>query len=225
MKKIFGKFLVYIVFPLTIAALVGLSIFTGLLYLDGDKLVKKINEEYQTATGQNSNTKSLRVAKDRLADTLEMYKTEAEANKARITELEAKVSAGETEGYGTITGSILPFVTTTTGLNQYQRVCAQTIDNENVQFCVSVSAIEKDYELLVPNGEYYVFAKIQGDAEAEAYKAYYTEFVECNQKAEDRCSSSLSEKKIPVLVDPAQTVDNVDPADWQELQSSLQTGP
>ena len=140
---------------------------------------------------------------------------EIDAKDNQISDLEDKVESEQKDGFGEIKGSILAFVSEGSEFNRYQRVCAETKDNANKQYCVSVSAIGKTYTLVVPEGEYYVFAQLQDD-KANTAKAYFTEFVQCNQAgAEDNCSEGLRKNKVLVPVASGGSVSNIDPIDWE----------
>ncbi len=89
-------------------------------------------------------------------------------------------------------------------------VCAENISSKK-KYCSNNQIKDqkykygKGYQLLVPAGEYYVFAKTEGID----YYAYYSEFVKCGLLTE--CDSH---KPIKVNVQNEKLTDGIDPIDW-----------
>ncbi len=69
------------------------------------------------------------------------------------------------------------------------------------------------YKLIVPTGDYYVFATIVNGEEPavgyRGYKAYYSEFVKCGLSV-----NCPSHEPIKVTVRAGRTLTGVDPGDW-----------
>jgi len=68
------------------------------------------------------------------------------------------------------------------------------------------------YKLLVPEGTYFVYAKLP----ANEYSAYYSEFVTCGLLA-----SCNDHTPIEITVKANQTTTKVDPQDWYNIQPSM----
>jgi hypothetical protein len=218
--KFTGKVLFYISYPLLIIGVIVL----GVIYIQNRKenndAIKEYRSTYEEYSDAEATRKTVRNAVRDLATLIESKQNEINEKEEEIGELQTKIEKGQQEGYGEITGAILPFVTSQTKLNQYQMVCAETTVNTNKVYCLSVSAVQKQYSLVVPAGEYYVFAKIQGEPSTDplfSYRAYYTKYVECGSTGEANCADSLSQEKIVVKVEPNSKLENVDPVDWQTL--------
>ena len=87
-------------------------------------------------------------------------------------------------------------------------VCAELIADGTLTCTLDLTITDRvgvppSYELTVPPGEYYVFARVN------AAKGYYTEAVPCGLRV-----GCPSHKQIPVLVKPGEVVDGIDPQDW-----------
>lgn len=91
-----------------------------------------------------------------------------------------------------------------------QEVCAETLKGLVVS-CVEIEASDKNtnYELIVPEGTYYVFATTLGEPTTYGIEAYFSDFVTCGQSVD--CTSH---DPIPVKVQVGQTVEDVNPVDW-----------
>jgi hypothetical protein len=225
--RFIGKVLFYISYPLLIVGVVVLSV----IYLQNRKENKDAIKEYESGYEQYSESeatrKTVKNAVRDLVSLIESKQNEINDKEEEIGELQSKIEKGQAEGYGEITGAILPFVTSQTKLNQYQMVCAESTTNQNKMYCVSVSAVQKQYSLIVPNGEYHVFARIQGEPSSDPlfmYKAYFTKYVECGANGEGNCAESLSAEKVLVKVDSSAKLENVDPIDWQTLSVNESEG-
>ena len=213
-----GKALFIILYPVLIVVLIVLLV-TLIQQVNINKEAyaeyEKLYVEFDLQVGKKSDAKEGIV---QIGEFTQALKEAFEQSKGKITELEEQIETEQKDGYGEIKGSILPFVTSGAGFNQYQRVCAESMTNKNVQYCVSVSAIQKDYVLVVPEGEYNVFATIQSDV-VDSGRAYYTKFVECTKGAEgEKCAESLSGEKMLIKVESGGIVENIDPADWSGIE-------
>ncbi|MFN0202420.1 MAG: hypothetical protein ACKVTZ_12915 [Bacteroidia bacterium] len=69
---------------------------------------------------------------------------------------------------------------------------------------------QPNYELKVPEGQYFVFAETEA---APDYRAYFTEFVTCGLSID--CPSH---KKIIVVVSPNMKMNDINPADWYNVE-------
>ncbi len=223
MKKLFWKIVKWfsiITYPVLLSVLIAV----GFLLWQKERQISESLTTYkqmyseQSIPGEPKNdiSSAIKDVKDNIVSNL--YKEISNLN-SEIDSLNGMIESAEKEGYGEIRGSILPFVSNEFGLDQYQRVCAQEVDNLNKQFCVSVSAIKKDYALAVPAGSYYVYAQIQ-NASDDTFKAYYTEFVQCSRSEADNCGAALSDKNLIVNVEPSQVVTQIDPIDWKDSLKS-----
>ncbi|KPJ55143.1 hypothetical protein AMJ47_01340 [Parcubacteria bacterium DG_72] len=90
-------------------------------------------------------------------------------------------------------------------------VCAKNIETKKL-YCTGTHIEDskytygKGYKIRVPIGDYYVYAKLPGQ---EDYEAYYSEFVTCGLKAD-----CLSHDPVKVTVKAGEITENVDPYDW-----------
>ena len=90
-------------------------------------------------------------------------------------------------------------------------VCAKNIETEEL-YCTD-NHIEdakytygKGYKLKVPAGDYYVYAKVPG---REDYEAYYSEFIVCGLE-----TTCLSHDPVKITVKEGKVAENIDPQDW-----------
>jgi cytoskeletal protein RodZ len=96
-------------------------------------------------------------------------------------------------------------------LPEDEEVCAQPVNEPSAKpICINVGKQQTiKYELTVPEGTYYVYAKTE---KLSGYKAYYNEFVKCGLSVD--CPESTHLQQIPVKVTAGAVVENVDPGDW-----------
>lgn len=219
--RYFGKALLIIMYPILIVVMIVLLVVLiqqTQENRDAYAEYEKLHEELSIPVEKKDNAKEgIKQVKEFALAIRDEYLNAQD----KIETLEEQVETEQKDGYGEIRGSILPFVTEKQGLNQYQRVCAESVANRKVQYCVTVSSIQKDYVLVVPEGEYHVFATFADNPEVG--KAYYTEFVECSQGAEgSNCAESLSNEKVNVSVASGGVILNIDPADWK-VESNTET--
>ena len=96
-----------------------------------------------------------------------------------------------------------------------QQVCAESMQTKKT-ICVDVEMAENqpDFSLVVPPGDYYVFAQLRqpvGDFTSR-YRAYFNEFVRCGIQVD--CNEALHQQYIPVHVESGSTVTEIQPHDW-----------
>lgn len=196
---------------------IGVIVLGVMFLIERSNSNKALNEYRSIATEigiEETDPNNVKTGMEKLGEVLKQYRNEANKSAKELEELQ---TADEVEGFGKITGSILPFVTNGSKLSQYQRVCALTVSNENKQYCVTTSATEKGYELVVPEGTYNVYAEIVASADSElaGYRAFYTEFVRCSAEGDSRkCSENQSKEYVDVEVKRGEVKADVDPADW-----------
>lgn len=208
------KLLLLLLYPVVVVLLVAAGIVLFLRTRDINNALEKYNEIYSEYDIQGTPKQNISNAmEDTKSIVGELFESLDESSR-EIEDLKDKVESKQKDGYGEIKGSILAFVSQGESFNRYQRVCAETKENESKQYCVSVSAIGKTYTLVVPQGEYYVFAQLQDDTTNTA-KAYYTDFVKCNQDGNANCEENLSDTKVLVTVESGGVIEGIDPIDWQ----------
>lgn len=217
LMRTFGKALFIILYPILVVVLIVLLVALIQQVNINKEAYAEYEELYTEFELQAGKKADAQQGIAQIGEYTKALKDAFDQSKDRIAELEDQVETEQKDGYGEVKGSILPFVTAGAGFNQYQRVCAESVANTNIQYCVSVSAIQKDYILVVPEGEYNIFATIQSDI-VDSGRAYYTKFVECTKGAEgEKCSESLSQEKIKITVESGGVVENIDPADWSGI--------
>lgn len=120
---------------------------------------------------------------------------------------------------GIIKGSIVPIVISGGTFNKYQFVCAENVLNKSARFCISVSAVSRNFSLVVPAGTYNVYSLNIDDktgALVQEPKAYYTEYVKCTQEKDvSECQDTLSASLVNIEIKADAVVSNVDPIDWK----------
>jgi hypothetical protein len=210
---------VYITYPLVIF---GLVVLGTLLYVEN----RKYNELSATFDQARESLNKANTDKQiTIEDLSAEFKSQTDtiANLRRENEdLKTQVSKLQQEGVATISGRILPFISSNnTNFAQFQRVCAESTANANVQYCRTVSAIQQTFDLYVEPGNYHVYAEIfpqPKDTNASLFgvKTYFTEYVKCVQ---DKNASECSQDKLtkPVIVAaPAGSINqNINPIDWR----------
>ncbi|MCA9381094.1 hypothetical protein KC678_02420 [Candidatus Dojkabacteria bacterium] len=209
------KFILILLYPVIVVLLITVSILLFVKTRDINSALNTYQDIYQENDIQGDREQNVKSAMSDLKDIVNGQFEVINSKDSEISDLEDKVESEQKDGYGEVKGSILAFVTEGSSINSYQRVCAESKENTNKQYCVSASAIGKTYTLVVPEGEYYVFAQLQGDSVNTA-RAYYTEYVQCNQAgAEDNCSEGLRNNKVLVSVASGGSVSDIDPIDWE----------
>jgi hypothetical protein len=218
MKRLFRSFLKFVIillYPVVVVLLIAVSVVLFLRMRDIDSAMNTYDDIYEDFDIKGSRQGSISNAMDDMYEIVDDLYGEIESREETIADLNTNIENEKKNGYGEIQGSILAFVTEGRSLGSYQRVCAETVENPDKQYCVSVSAIQKQYSLVVPEGQYYVSAQLQS-ADQSASKAYYTEFVQCiGDETQSNCNANLSNNNVLVEVTSSETVQNVDPIDWQ----------
>lgn len=209
MKALLGKvlkFLFILTYPLLVIGLIALGTLLFIRTREFNEL-NKGNPQQQIIELQGD------VAE--LNQQISLKNTEISALKSSIEDL-------QTTGRGTVAGKIFPFVAAgASDFNQYQRVCAESTTNKNVQFCVTVSAIEQTYSINLPVGTYNVYAELfptpAADSPFAAYRAYYTQYVSCvREKGANQCDESKLGAAVNIEVKAGDSVVNVDPINWKK---------
>jgi hypothetical protein len=115
---------------------------------------------------------------------------------------------------GTISGNVgYP-----AGTAPAQTVCAVSVSNSSLKYCVDFPGGNSlAYTLSVPAGTYYVYASLktaQGDF-TTSYKAYYNKYVTC--QTEGNCAMGLHTQYVPVAVTAGGSSTGINPTDWYAL--------
>lgn len=127
----------------------------------------------------------------------------------------------QVNGYATISGKILPFVSGgVADFSQYQMVCAESTTNSSVQVCRTVSALEQAFTLGVPAGTYHISAQIfptpKSDSPLAGFKAYYTAYIKCVRlQPADKCADQ-AKTPVDLTLKAGDSLSNIDPIDWQK---------
>ncbi len=199
------------------------SIVLAVLLYTKTKELNDINSAYRDTTVLlNSNQEESQVTIDNLQGSFRELNSEVERLKAENAELDTELQRQIKNGYGTIKGSIFPLLVGDSSFSQYQLVCAQSTNNSSTKYCVTVSAYESDFTLVLPSGNYNLMSNIvtSNNSLNLEYTARYTEFVKCvKEKGEANCNKDqLSGKVLTIKVESGQTVNNIDPTDWLKKQ-------
>lgn len=215
------KLVLIILYPVFVVATVSLAVVVFLRTNEINSAKGKY-EEIRNQYIQEQESKS------NLTEAVEQLGVEIKSSNEEVFNLTQQLedSQGVVQGglvkkdYGQITGEILPFVTGGTSISQYQLVCAENVNSTNQIYCVSVSAARKEFNLIAPVGDYYVYAQIQGSNLSENlknYKAYYTEYAKCenNRAANSKeCASTLNNRKAKVIVENGKNTSEINPINW-----------
>jgi hypothetical protein len=220
MKRIgrtFLKLFFYLSYPILIVALI---VSLVLLVVKTQEL-NKVNDTFiQASTELNEENQSKQITIEDLKQEFTNLNDEVAALRSENADLKDSLSQLQLEGYGTISGKIFPVVTTSgTGFSQYQRVCAQSVDNTNIQTCRTVSAIQPTYTLSLPVGTYNVYAELHPqpapDSPLSGTKTYYTQYVKCVQETNEGCDATKQNTPVVLEIGAGDTINNVDPIDWR----------
>lgn len=218
MKKLFGRFFrlfLYITYPVIVVGLIVAVVFAVVQTRELDSL----NATFREATADiNEENENKGVTIENLRQQFNDLNSEVTKLKAENTQLKASLDRMQLEGNGTITGKLVPVITgSTTGISQYQRICAESTTNSNIQVCRTVATIQQGYSLSLPVGTYKVYAEVYPATEETAkLKAYYTEFANCLQGSDtSKCSAAEQNKPVNIEVKAGNTLGNVDPIDWR----------
>jgi ABC-type multidrug transport system fused ATPase/permease subunit len=213
------KLFIFLTYPLLVFVIVALA---TLLFLENRK-VNVLNQTFEDARS------SLNKENVDQQITINDLTQEFQAQSAKIAELNQQndnlrnqVAKLEQNGLATISGRILPFVTSgSNNFTQFQRVCVESVSNTNVQFCRTVSPVEQNFDLYVSPGTYYVYAEVfpqPQNQESPVYgvKTYYTEYVKCvAEKSTSDCNQQKLTKPVAVVITSGQNLENINPIDWR----------
>lgn len=195
------------------------SVVLAVLLYTKTKELNDINSAYsETSVLLNNSTEESQVTIENLQSSFRELNSEVERLKSENEQLETELQRQIKNGYGTIKGTIFPLLVGDSTFSQYQLVCAQSTNNASLKYCVTVSAYDSNFTLVLPSGTYNLMANIVTNNSTLdlQYTARYTEFVKCiKEKGEANCNKDeLSGKVLLVKVESGQTVNNVDPTDW-----------
>ncbi len=195
------------------------SIVLAVLLYTKTKELNDINSAYsETSVLLNNSTEESQVTIENLQSSFRELNSEVERLKNDNEQLETELQRQIKNGYGTIKGTIFPLLVGDSTFSQYQLVCAQSTNNASLKYCVTVSAYDSNFTLVLPSGTYNLLSNIVTNSNTLdlQYTARYTEFVKCiKEKGEANCNKDeLSGKVLLVKVESGQTVNNVDPTDW-----------
>lgn len=221
MKRVFQllrKVLLVFLYLFFVVASVVLAV---LLYLKITEL-NTINSAYaETALLLNQSEEESQVTIDNLQNSFRELNSEVSRLNTENANLKNELDRQLKNGYGTIRGKILPLLVGSSTFSQYQLVCAESVLNASLKYCVTASAYDSTFTLVLPSGAYNVSANIvsSGTNINSDYKGVYSEFVKCvKENGESGCNkSALSGKILTVQVDSGKTVSNIDPTDWNSL--------
>lgn len=218
MKKLFGRFFrlfLFITYPIILIGLIVAIVFAVIQTRELDSL----NATFREATADiNEENENKGVTIENLRQQFNELNNEVTKLKAENTQLKVSLDRMQLEGNGTITGKLVPVITANnTGISQYQRVCAESTTNSNIQVCRTVATIQQGYSLSLPVGTYKVYAEVYPVAEETSkLKAYYTEYANCLQSADtSKCNAEAQNKPVNIEVKAGNTLGNVDPIDWR----------
>jgi hypothetical protein len=99
-----------------------------------------------------------------------------------------------------------------------QQVCAEPVDVDSATepVCIPTAESQSEYSLSLPSGSYHVYATVLEPSGnyPPSYRAYFNQFVTCQQNGTVSCSQDLHAKKIVVPVLPNDELSGVNPGDW-----------
>lgn len=221
MKKALGtlfKIFFYLSYPILIIALI---VSVTLLVLKVREL-DQVNNTFVEATSElNAENEDKQITIEDLKSEFTNLTNQVATLRAENTELKSSLESMQLEGYGTVNGKIFPVVTPNgSSFSQYQKVCAELVSNPNIQTCRTVSALQQNFSLSLPVGNYKVFAEIfpapADDSPLAGKKTYYTEYIKCAQeKSAEECNQNKLTKAVVVEVKSGATLNNIDPIDWR----------
>lgn len=199
-----------------ILILIGVAVAFGIAYFLKNRELNNIYAEYNQATQNlNQSDKQNQITIGNLQDSYKELNLKIEDLTKENDDLKKKTAV---EGFGTLKGSILPFLAGDSNFGQYQQVCAINLDNSSLTYCVTVSGMDPKFTLVVPAAKYAVSAKIvnkNGEGTVEGYKANFTEYVQCVAKSGvASCDKTKLTKKVQLDIKAGETTENVNPTDW-----------
>jgi hypothetical protein len=224
MKKVvsfIGKILLVIFILISLGINVGLAV----AYIRKSNDLNAVNQTYRDAQANlNSENQESQITIDNLEKSFSDLNDEVERLRRENEMLENDAEEQTKKGFGEIRGEVLPFIVGDSSFSQYQLVCAENITNKNLQYCVTVSALDRNYAIVLPEGKYEVNSRIvtqDPKLVLANYKAYYTEYIKCvREKGQSECDRSQLSKAIQIEVKANQIVNNINPIDWTETKSS-----
>lgn len=218
MKRFLRNVLKFCLVVLILASF-GINIGLTIAFLVKNKEVNELNNLYllaQSNLNQSASEKDLTI--ENLQSSFRELNDEIQGLRNENNTLKEQLDSTVQEGFGQIKGEILPFIVGDSSFSQYQLVCAQNVSNRNLQYCITVSALEKDYTLVVPAGKYEVTARIASNDSnivIAKYKGTYTEYIKCaKEKASSQCNKSQLTKPVQIEIKSNQTLEHIDPIDW-----------
>ena len=222
MKKLLrklGKLFLIVSYPVLVIALIAALV----LFFMRTRELNDLNNTFsqaQTELNKDNTTKQLTIT-DLTTQFQDLTKQVSDLRSENAS-LKDSLEKMQINGYGTISGKILPFVSgSSTDFSQYQMVCAESTTNTSVQLCRTVSAVEQTYTLSVPVGTYHISAVIfptpKADSPLTGLKAYFTAYVKCiHEQTPDKCNQATQTKPVDVTVKAGDSVINADPIAWQK---------
>lgn len=125
-----------------------------------------------------------------------------------------------TSSYGLIQGEILPLVSQDGVILGNQTICAEPVTNIQLTTCVNVSSSSRTFSIPVLNGEYYVFAQLNGSEVSEQLlnqQAYFTQYIACEMNGDTQCNEDLKNRKQKVSVASGEATIGANPTGWVGL--------
>ncbi|MEO6729545.1 MAG: hypothetical protein ABIM99_06515 [Candidatus Dojkabacteria bacterium] len=199
-----------------ILVLIGIAVAFGIAYFLKNRELNNIYSEYNQATQNlNQSDKQNQITIGSLQDSYKELNTKITNLTQENDDLKKQLLQ---EGYGAVKGTILPFLVGDSTIGQYQLVCAQSVSNGNLYFCLTVSALSPKYTLALPEGKYTIIAKIQtadGKTTVQNYQATYSEYIQCVVNGSvDKCDKTKLTKPLQVDVKAGKTLEDINPTDW-----------
>lgn len=199
-----------------ILILVGIIVALGIAFFFKNRELNNIYSEYNQATQNlNQSDKQNQITIGNLQDSYKELNSKIDSLTKENTDLKAKLLQ---EGFGAIKGTILPFLVGDSTTGQYQLVCAQSVSNGNIKYCLTVPALSPKFTMALPEGKYTAYAQIisnDGKTVVPNYQANYTEYIKCVVTTSvDKCDKSKLSNSVQVEVKAGQTATDINPTDW-----------
>lgn len=216
LKKILKviKVLFILIIIAVIVALVILNVIQN-------REVQRLNEIFQTTQSNlNQDVADKDFTIQNLEESFSALNSEVKALTEENKLLKTQVEKAQDQATGRITGSILGFVSSDTLINQIQIVCATLASNQSISYCQTVSSIGRDFSISVPQGEYYVRAKLFSPATMSTVgesQGLFTKYVSCVKRSSEpecvRNEETLVEEIVKVA--KSEIASGIDPIDWK----------
>lgn len=224
MIKNFFKRLLKVGFYLTYIILIVAVIVLGILSFTKTRELDSVNRLYTDAQGnlnKSDDEKTLTI--ENLQTSYQELNDEVNRLKSENSELKSVVEKKKAEGYGEINGKVFPFIVGDSSFSQYQYVCAENSQNKSLQHCVTVSAIDQNFKIILPAGKYTVSARILAKDSTNpiaTHKAIYSEYVKCvDEKSAAECNTAeLSTKPVVIEVKDGSILNEINPVDWTAVK-------